>query len=1036
MLRLTDALSARKSPRAFAVGMLILSLIASGLSLAPTPTAAQAGVLPQHDFEDGTLQGWIPRGAGVILTNTTEAAATGTRSLKTTNRTAGFHGPSLDLLNTLTPGTIYQVTASVRLVAGKPASNLKITVERVPSGGATAFDQVAPNTNVTDAAWVTLTGQYSFTTSNTRLLLYIESSDPTSEYFVDDFSIRVVPALGCADPPDTSGIHTNFESGTNEGWVPRFGGPTVAVTNADAHTGTFSLLTSNRNGAFNGPAINAAGKLCNGSRYRISFWVKLAPDVTATQTIRLSLERTLNGVTNFNTVISNTAIPINQWVQLRTTYDFVFNYQSLRLYVESNGGTASFYIDDFDVAFVPPPVAERDIPSVYQSLAEHFPIGAAVWQGDLTGEHAFLLTRHFNSLTSENDMKWGALQPTEGNFTFATADAQVNFGKANNMLIRGHTLVWHNQNPTWLFNDLNGQPMTPTPENRALLLQRLRNHIQTVITHYGDDIYAWDVVNEVIDPAQPDGFRRSQWFNILGTEYIDEAFRVARQVAPNAKLYINDFDTTNPIKRQFLLNLVSDLKDRGIPIDGVGHQMHNNIEFPSAQAIIDTINMFHDLGMDNQITELDVSIYSGSFPTAILDYADIPPDRFVRQGYRYSIFFQAFRQLQGKISSITFWGQADDHTWLTSAQRVNAPLLFDTSLKKKLAYWGVIDPLQLPGADLATSVSADASQVQAGQDVSYSIVVSNVGDNDVEPFLPTDDDLPATNVTMVSPLPAGTVFRSLTAPVEWTCTAPYPGTGGSVQCSIPTLAVDASGQFTVTVGTTCATPDATALVASANATSATADPNPAANNAASASVVVANSPPEMDLTDLTVLLPGIRIVLNGQTLTINGQTQTLTSQTVTILGQTITFNGSTITINGQTFTIDGQTIILLPPLGQYQTLSVADLVAGVSDNCDSDLGPGSVVIMQVTSDEVENAPGNSDGNTTNDIVIGADCKSVRLRVERSNNGNGRVYSVTLRVHDSAGNTTTKVARVTIPRGQGFGAAVEGSPQYVVTSACP
>ena len=128
--------------------------------------------------------------------------------------------------------------------------------------------------------------------------------------------------------------------------------------------------------------------------------------------------------------------------------------------------------------------------------------------------------------------------------------------------------------------------MTPTPENKSLLLH-VRTHIPTVLTHYYNDacrrktFSPWDVVNEVIDPGQPDGFRRSQWFNITGTEYIDEAFRVAREFAPNARLYINDFDTTNPTKRQFLRNLIVNLQSRGIPIDGIGHQMHNNVDFPS-----------------------------------------------------------------------------------------------------------------------------------------------------------------------------------------------------------------------------------------------------------------------------------------------------------------------------------------------------------------------------------------------------------------------------------------------------------------------
>src|ERR1044071_2650891 len=760
--------------------------------------SASAQTVVQNDFEDGTLQGWIPRGGTVVLTNTTEAAANGARSLKTTGRTAGFNGPSLNVLSTLSRGTIYQITASVRLVAGQAADSLKITVQRTPVGGSTAFDQVTPSTAGTGGGGVPLPGQYSFTTDVSGLLLYVEAAGAPTQYYLDDFRINVVPALGCSDPPDTSGIHSNWESGRREGGGPRSGRETLTVTTADAHGGAYSLLTTGRQAAFDGPAINAAGKLCNGSRYQVTLWAKLAPGQAPSQ-LRVSIQRTLNGVTNFNTVVPNTNVTADSWVRLRKTYDFAFNYQSLTLYVESNSGTASFYIDDVDISLVPPPVAERDIPSVYQTLSEFFPVGAAVWQGDLTGEHAFLLKKHFNSITSENDMKWGSLQPTEGVFTFANADAQVAFAKANNMLVRGHTLVWHTQNPAWLFNDPSGQPMTPTPENKALLIGRLENHIRAVMTRYKDDVYAWDVVNEVIDPSQPDGFRRSPWFNITGTEYIERAFRVAHEVDPDAKLYINDFDTTNTVKRQFLYNLVSDLKSRGVPVDGVGHQMHNNVDFPSGQAILDTINLFHGLGLDNQITELDVSVYSNSFPGPVTDYADIPAGRFLLQGYRYRTFFEAFKQLKGKISSVTFWGQADDHTWLTTAGRVNAPLLFDTSLKKKLAYWGVVDPLQLPGADISTSITAQPDPVLSGGALTYQITVRNNADNDTQPYQPSDDDLPAANVTLTSAVPAGTAFQSLTVPDGWTCSKPDVGASRPVQPAPDPLSPRAAAQFTLVV---------------------------------------------------------------------------------------------------------------------------------------------------------------------------------------------------------------------------------------------
>jgi endo-1,4-beta-xylanase len=391
----------------------------------------------------------------------------------------------------------------------------------------------------------------------------------------------------------------------------------------------------------------------------------------------------------------------------------------LTLYVESASGTPSFYIDDFQVSYVPPIQIQPDLVSVFQSLSSYFPIGAAVNTGTIAGVHGSLLTKHFNSITSENDMKWDATEPSEGNFTFTNADAEVSLAKANHVAIRGHNLVWHQQIPNWVFLDANGIAMTPTPANKTLLLQRLQNHIQGVAGHFGSDLYAWDVVNEAIDPAQPDCLRRSTWYNITGKDYIDVAFQTARQVVPNVKLYYNDYSTTDTAKRACIYNLVADLKGRGIPIDGVGHQMHNNLDYPGAQPVLDTVNMLATLGIDQQVTEMDISV--GSTYTS---YSSIPAEVMAEQGYRYRDYFNALRQLRGLISSVTFWGMADDHTWLTTGTKVDAPLLFDQGLQAKPAYWGIIDPTQLPGSGLTGSIGGKSGPQNARV---WSIALSNPG---------------------------------------------------------------------------------------------------------------------------------------------------------------------------------------------------------------------------------------------------------------------------------------------------------------------
>jgi endo-1,4-beta-xylanase len=799
--------------------------------LTPRPVRAQGTPIIQDDFEDGTLQGWIPRGGSVVLTNTTEAARSGTHSLKTTGRTAGFNGPSLNVFGTLAKGSTYQVTAWVRLVAGQPADTLKITVQRTLTDGTNAFDQVPASSTggVTDAAWVSLQGQYTLSTDVTALLLYIEAAGATTQYYLDDFSIVLLASSSCGSQQDTSGIHTNFEDGSAEGWKPRIGEEVVTVTTADKHSGNFSLLTSGRQHTFSGPSIDAAGKLCNGSQYRVSFWAKLAPGEPDAQ-LRFSEQRTLAGATNFDTLVGNTTVTASQWVSLTALINFAFSYDSLTLYVESASGTPSFYIDDFDLTVIPPIQIEQNIPSVFETLADFFPIGTAVYPGAISGPHSQLLAKHFNGITSENDMKWDATEPTEGMFRFTNADAQVSFAKAHNMRIRGHTLVWHNQIPSWVFLDASGNPMTPTPENKALLLQRLTNHIRGVVSHFGSDIYAWDVMNEVIDPAEPDGFRRSPWFNITGTDYIDTAFQITHELAPNAELFINDFNTTQEPKRTFLFNLVKDLQNRGIPVTGVGHQMHSNIQFPLPQSVTDTINLFSTLGVDQQVTELDISIYTNS-SEAFTDYASIPNDRLVQQGYLYRDFFQVFRQMKDKISEVTFWGEADDHTFLTTPTRVDAPLLFDQGLQHKLAYLGVVDPLQLPGANITTTITSDSSTVLSGHDVTYAITVTNGGPND------------AATVSLVDTLPAATVYKSIVAPAGWTCTTPAAGSAGQVNCTAATLANSASVQFMLTITVVCGTPNATVLTNSVAVTSTTCNPNPNPTNAASVSVNASNPPP-------------------------------------------------------------------------------------------------------------------------------------------------------------------------------------------------
>jgi endo-1,4-beta-xylanase len=492
-----------------------------------------------------------------------------------------------------------------------------------------------------------------------------------------------------------------FEDGTTQGWGPR-GEAAVSVATDMAHSGSYSLLTTDRKAEWQGATMNVAGVLEAGSMYEIGAYVRLAEGEPASRVI-ITMQRTpMGGETKYEWIAPSAEKGVTdaEWVYLQGQYSYSGEVSELLLYVESpDAALVDFYVDDITITRLSgspsgPPV-QTDIPSVYETLSPYFVVGAAIEPDQLDQEqHNILLTRHFNSITAENAMKPGSIQPSEGEFRWTGPDKLVQYARDNDMAIHGHTLVWHQQAAEWMFEDSEGNPLAATPENKELVLQRLETHIRAVVGRYKDDVQVWDVVNEVIDPGNSDCMRRSRWYELTGTDYIVTAFRVADEVAPDAVLLINDYSTTEPQKRTCLYDVVSDLQAQGVPIDGVGHQMHISIASPSAEVIEETILMFAELGVEQHITELDMSIYANDIDS----YTTVPDEILVRQGKRYKAVFDAFKRQADHIQSVTFWGLADDHTWLKTfpVARINLPLLFDERLQAKPAYWGVVDPTKLP----------------------------------------------------------------------------------------------------------------------------------------------------------------------------------------------------------------------------------------------------------------------------------------------------------------------------------------------------
>ena len=704
-----------------------------------TMATMNAQVIATYDFEDGTTQGWTSFNGASAPANSTAAAQSGTHSLLTTTNSSGSGGPAI-LLNNLLPGAVYQITGYVMLTSGETATSANFTVKRSDPNcnGGTCYDTVGNyQVAVSAGGWAQIGGSYTVSTTETSLLLYAQLVGPSTaqSFYLDNVIINEIsgPPGG---PQDNSGITTTFEDGTLDGWSSRSGSSTLTNSTATAHGGTHSLLTTNRTANWDGPQISVSNKMYNGSQYAISFWIKLLPTDASMHTINVSLQVTLAGSTSYPGVTGYPGVSIpadGNWHQISIPkFNMAYSYDPGKAYLyvqtvpSSGNDLVSFYIDDFQLTYLPPPSIQTNIPSIYQTLSYYFPVGAEIDSSDLTGVHAQLLTKHFNGIVSGNDMKWSSVEKTKGSFTYGAADAQVAFAQSNNLLIRGHNLVWATgqQTPSYVFGD-----GTNSPANQAVVADNIREHIQNEVQHFGNAVYVWDVINEPIDPNQPDCLVHGPFYNVLGKSYIDIALQTARQYAPpGTKLFINDYRTTDANGLACLVTVLQDLQSRGIPIDGVGHEMHTHIDYPPVQNITNAVNAVANLGLDNQVTELDMSVYRASDNTSNYgaNGGTVPASVLAQQGYRYMQFFNALRQLKGKLSSVTFWGIADDNTWLSTfpIARLDMPLPFDANLQAKPAYWGIVDPTQLPGWGLNFTISSKSGVQNARV---WTITANNPG---------------------------------------------------------------------------------------------------------------------------------------------------------------------------------------------------------------------------------------------------------------------------------------------------------------------
>ncbi len=340
-------------------------------------------------------------------------------------------------------------------------------------------------------------------------------------------------------------------------------------------------------------------------------------------------------------------------------------------------------------------ISEQKI-TLKDAFNNKFYIGVALNRGQFSGNNTKaeeIIKTQFNAIVAENCMKSMYLQPEKDKFFFDDADKFVAFGEKNHMYMTGHTLIWHSQTPRWFFVDDKGNKVS-----REILIERMKKYIYTVVGRYKGKIKGWDVVNEaILDNGK---WRDSQFYQIIGEDFIKLAFQFAHEADPDAELYYNDYSMAIDGKRDSVLKMVKSLQKQGVRIDGIGMQGHIGMDTPSISDFEKSILAFSNLGIKVMITELDLSVLPnlwsnmGANISETAEYQEkmnpypnaIPRDVELKWEERYLDFFKLFFKYHDRISRVTLWGISDADSWKNNFPikgRTDYPLLFDRNYNPK-----------------------------------------------------------------------------------------------------------------------------------------------------------------------------------------------------------------------------------------------------------------------------------------------------------------------------------------------------------------
>lgn len=340
---------------------------------------------------------------------------------------------------------------------------------------------------------------------------------------------------------------------------------------------------------------------------------------------------------------------------------------------------------------------DDDAPSLCEAYSDYFRVGCAVNSWDIenpNSEQYKIILKNFNTLVMENESKPENLHPKEDEYYFDKFDEFVDFCEDNDIVVRGHTLIWHSQCPDWFFKDGNEDA------SAELILERIKEHVTTIVSRYKGRVSTWDVVNEVI--GDDVSLRYSNWSRLVGDydgdgdkyDFIETAFRAAREADPDARLIINDYSLESSTDKAIrMYNAVKKMLEEGVPIDGVGFQMHigKDADVEAMRENYRIISRLREIDPDFliEVTELDVNCYGWGQEEKDVEVTK----KFLKEFSKtYTDVFEMLMDLsdEGILDSVVFWGLHDGVSWLNGSHK-NYPMLIDRDMKLKEAYFDVIE---------------------------------------------------------------------------------------------------------------------------------------------------------------------------------------------------------------------------------------------------------------------------------------------------------------------------------------------------------